>query len=302
MHIAPFTSSLVTIAIPAYNRPELMRRTIDSVLQQNCNHIEILISDNCSPQQAVRDTILAYAAADKRITYFFQEKALAVIEHFDFLLQKANGKYFMWLADDDWLDSNYIDTCMQYLEQHTDYSCACGEALYYNNANEFLHEDGLRTIENNNAKKRMLQYYKNVRLNGYYYSLKRTEQAKDIWLKNEAGFDWQVVASLLYKGKLKVVDNTHTHIMAGGMSASITNMVQHYGMKKNARYFFGFYTAVNCMRDINRNRAYGLMKNRYLFSLRVFAVVYRRTFFWDLYQLKWLLYGMVGKKRKPAAG
>ena len=48
---------------------------------------------------------------DCKIKYYFQQLPIPVIEHFKFVLSQASGEYFMFLADDDWIDANYIEEC-----------------------------------------------------------------------------------------------------------------------------------------------------------------------------------------------
>ena len=49
--------SLVSVIIPTYNRPEYLRKAIASAVRQTYRHIEIIVSDDCSPDnpQAIID-------------------------------------------------------------------------------------------------------------------------------------------------------------------------------------------------------------------------------------------------------
>ncbi|MBU4370171.1 glycosyltransferase [Patescibacteria group bacterium] len=42
---------LVSVGIPTYNRPESLRRTLECITSQTYKNLEIIISDNCSPNQ-----------------------------------------------------------------------------------------------------------------------------------------------------------------------------------------------------------------------------------------------------------
>jgi len=94
---------LVSIAIPAYNRPRLIKKTIESVLGQLYSNIEVLISEDCTPNIEVVEVIEGFAAVDERIRFFRQEKNLGYEKNCDFLLKKAKGEYILWLPDDDLL-------------------------------------------------------------------------------------------------------------------------------------------------------------------------------------------------------
>ncbi|HKR64904.1 MAG TPA: glycosyltransferase family 2 protein, partial [Thermoanaerobaculia bacterium] len=62
------TSPTVTIGMPIYNGASLMRRAIDSVLMQDFQDLEILISDNASTD-ATPALIAEYEALDKRVRH-----------------------------------------------------------------------------------------------------------------------------------------------------------------------------------------------------------------------------------------
>ena len=63
---------LVSIGIPAYNRPIGLSRLIRQVQNQTYANIEIIISDNCSDNIEVKEAALSAAKLDSRINYIRQ--------------------------------------------------------------------------------------------------------------------------------------------------------------------------------------------------------------------------------------
>ena len=114
------SSSLVTVGIPTYNRPEGLERTLASITNQTYQYLEIIISDNFSERPEVLTIIKKYADQDKRISYYVQEKNISIVPNFQFLLDKAQGEYFMWAADDDNWDANFIEVCVKSMEGNKD--------------------------------------------------------------------------------------------------------------------------------------------------------------------------------------
>ena len=53
----------------------------------------------------------------ERIRIYYQNKNRST-ENFKNVLSKANGLFFMWLAQDDWIDSNYIEVIIKYFKQN----------------------------------------------------------------------------------------------------------------------------------------------------------------------------------------
>ena len=108
---------LVSIGMPVYNRPAGLRRALSCLAGQTYRNIEIIVSDNCSPCQNVKNVVDEFMRGDKRISYFRQETSLGIAGNFKFVLEKATGDYFMWAADDDEWDENFIQKCLPDLMQ-----------------------------------------------------------------------------------------------------------------------------------------------------------------------------------------
>ncbi len=115
---------LVTVGIPTYNRAEGLDRTLRSITSQTYRNLEILVSDNCSPNSAVMETALRYANADPRIKYHRQITNIGAVANFFALAELAQGEYFMWAADDDWWDDNFVMESLELLQSHPTASVA----------------------------------------------------------------------------------------------------------------------------------------------------------------------------------
>ena len=64
---------LVSIIIPTYNRAEFLPRAVQSALDQTYTNIEIIIVDDCSPDNT-KEVVKAYQKKDKRIQYLCNKK------------------------------------------------------------------------------------------------------------------------------------------------------------------------------------------------------------------------------------
>lgn len=89
---------LFSILLPSRNRVTLLRRAIQSVLDQDCGDFEIIVADNASEED--------YAGAvqafdDHRIRLVRAAKPLAVHENWRLALSFARGRLIMMLGDDD---------------------------------------------------------------------------------------------------------------------------------------------------------------------------------------------------------
>src|SRR5690349_20837408 len=102
------TLPLVTVGIPTYNRPVELERAARSVLAQDHERLEVLISDNGSADAEVRRVGERIAASDSRVRFVSHETNRGHEFNFQWLLESASGDYFMWLSDDDWIDAGYV--------------------------------------------------------------------------------------------------------------------------------------------------------------------------------------------------
>ncbi len=112
------TQPLVTIAIPTYNRADdYLKQAIESALNQTYRNIEIIVSDNCSPDNT---EVIVKGYADSRIRYFRQAQSLKPNDNFNFCLKQAKGDCFLLLHDDDLIDNDFIEVCVKAANYSTD--------------------------------------------------------------------------------------------------------------------------------------------------------------------------------------
>ena len=118
MSSAPATTfPLVTLAIPTYNRANgYLRQTLRSALAQTYPNIDILVSDNCSPDDTER---FVKSHADARVRYVRHATPLAPNDNFNFCVEQARGDYFLLLHDDDAIDDDFVETCLKAVNYRT---------------------------------------------------------------------------------------------------------------------------------------------------------------------------------------
>jgi glycosyltransferase involved in cell wall biosynthesis len=109
----------VTIGMPTYNAEDRILRSIDSLLAQNFSDFELIISDNASTDNT-QQVCKKAAASDARIKYIRQPENLGQLGNFNYVIQAASGRYFMWAHDDDIYDARFISTLKPILDQNPD--------------------------------------------------------------------------------------------------------------------------------------------------------------------------------------
>lgn len=105
----------VSLGIPVYNGENYLEETIRSVLSQQYNDYELVISDNASTDRTAAIS-KDYAASDGRIKYFRNPKNLGAAPNYNRVFEESSGQYFKWLSHDDLLLPNYISTTLKVIE------------------------------------------------------------------------------------------------------------------------------------------------------------------------------------------
>jgi len=103
---------LVSIGIPTYNRPDGLLRTIKHIASQTYTNLEILVSNNASPNPMVAALLARCAELDPRIRVVNQAENLGLHKNFQYVLNHTQGEYFMWAADDDEWEPTFIAVCV----------------------------------------------------------------------------------------------------------------------------------------------------------------------------------------------
>lgn len=107
-----------SVGIPRYNKPEGLDSLLHDITSQTYTNLEIIISDNFSPYEKEMQAVIAKYIDDPRIKYIRQKENIGAAENFTFVLQQSSGEYFMWAADDDWYEPEFIEKTVSLLENN----------------------------------------------------------------------------------------------------------------------------------------------------------------------------------------
>ncbi|MBP1641184.1 MAG: putative biosynthesis related glycosyltransferase [Bacteroidetes bacterium] len=111
-------NDLVSILIPVYNRKHIVGETIESAINQTYEHIEIIISDNCSTD-GTWEVLLKYAEIDNRIKLFRNDENIGPVRNWKKCLDQATGKYVKILWSDDWMNHDFIEKALLLFDDET---------------------------------------------------------------------------------------------------------------------------------------------------------------------------------------
>lgn len=122
----------ISILVSTYNRPQLLRRALDSVFGQSFTDYELIVIDDCSSKET--SDYLDFIP-DKRLRYIRNEANVGGSKgdrpHMQrFVNDLARGKYFVYLCDDDyWLLTNLLARQVALFEAHPTLAMVTGAQL-----------------------------------------------------------------------------------------------------------------------------------------------------------------------------
>jgi hypothetical protein len=225
--------SLVTIGIPAYNRPDGLERATRSALAQDHSELEVLLSDDASTDRAVEEVASGLASGDPRVRLVRQPRNLGHAGNYQWLLEAARGEYFMWLADDDWIDPGYVGSCVAALRGNPGTLLVCGLARYYRDG-EYLFDERAIDLTADRAGVRLVRYFARVSLNGALFGVARREDLLPVGFPGVVGGDWMLIAALAARGRIRTLAQVHVHRSVSGLGSEPTRLAHSFGMRGRA--------------------------------------------------------------------
>ena len=124
-----------SVTIPAYKR-RFLRDAIESVCQQTYNDWELVIVDDCSPEDLY--AVVAPYLKDGRVTYHRNAKncgAVDVVDNWNICLSYCTGDYVICMGDDDRLLPCCMEEYARLIEEYPDLNV-------YHAATEIIDEQG----------------------------------------------------------------------------------------------------------------------------------------------------------------
>ena len=97
----------VSIIVPIYNASKYLSRSIESILNQSYENLEIILIDDCSTDNS-KEIIKKYALKDTRIKPFYSEVNQGVSKSRNMGLKSVSGDYVVFMDADDYIVPDMI--------------------------------------------------------------------------------------------------------------------------------------------------------------------------------------------------
>lgn len=268
------TVDLVTVAIPTWNRAASLRRALESVLSQDYASLEVIVGDNASEDET--DALRREVEKDPRVRWIKHESNIGALRNFESLLELARGKYFAWLADDDWLSPGYVTRCVSVLSSCDAPAHVVGRAIYRRGGEVVRTEEA--QLDSDQPERRVLDYYRSVQGNPFFYSMCRTEQAgTGLPFAVVHGSDWLHVARLVFLGKALTLSDISLNVtLYDSDDAAQGDHTLGAGWRRMA--FKMLFLPLDAARDVLQHPVYGTLSpwRRRLLAVQCAPLLSRR--------------------------
>lgn len=238
----------VSVIIPNYNHARYLPQRIESVLNQSFRDIEVILMDDCSPDES-RGIIEDYAARDARIRVVYNEQnSGSTFKQWNKGIGLVKGEY-VWIAEsDDFCEPDLLASLLPFLEADPAVVLAYCDSFDIDENNiikatweRFLTEldpmwkhdfvtDGITLV-------RRFMSYRNIIPNASAV-LARTSTLRETGPADETYRvvgDWLFWARLISKGKVAYSAKTMNHFRSHQNNARSKNHVSGSSLEETTR-------------------------------------------------------------------
>lgn len=225
----------VTIGIPTYNRGHSLDAAIASAAGQSHGNLEIILCDNASTDET-GEICAKWVRQDPRVKYHRHSENVGAIANFNSLPGMASGDYFMWLADDDRIASNYVSECLAVHIDHPGTALVSGVSHFITSSGRSAKGVTIEAVSRH-PWLRVFKYLLLVRDNSGFYGLMKSNHARQHPMKARLAGDWLLVMGLAFQGDLRIAHSTSLTRAADGESADFDRLMRSHGHPWLARKF-----------------------------------------------------------------
>lgn len=225
------TNPVLSIGVPVHNGGKFLQKALESILSQTFTDYEIIISNNAS-SDFTEKICKENQNKDNRIKYFHQKQYVDWVENYNFVLEKAKGKYFVWLSADDYWEPTFLEKNIEILDLNQNVVGSTSDVKLFGKMNKNLKP----LVFDNSGKQEKHQYV--IPIKGTYdkkvktflefgwvvnmYSVFRTKILQKSMIKGRPFVvaDFTIILNVLKYGDLEVVDEFLSHRSTEGWTST----------------------------------------------------------------------------------
>ena len=134
----------VSVIIPVYNVEQYLKQCLDSVVNQTFKDIEIIIVNDCSPDNSLQ-IINEYQQKDSRIVLVDLKENVGLGFSRNEGMKVAKGKYITFVDSDDWVTKDYVEILYNTIEKYQ-YDVISPDFYEYDDVKQKISRANIRKI------------------------------------------------------------------------------------------------------------------------------------------------------------
>lgn len=130
-------STLITIIIPTYKRPRLLRRALTSALNQTYSSFQVYVYDNASSDET-REVVDEFMQKDPRVKYHCHSENIGMIGNYECAMSEVRTPYFSLLSDDDVIFPWFLEEAMKGFQSYPDIAFSAASTIIMSEKGEVV--------------------------------------------------------------------------------------------------------------------------------------------------------------------
>jgi glycosyltransferase involved in cell wall biosynthesis len=198
---------LVSVGLPVYNGGQLLPQAIESILSQDLEDLELIISDNGSSDQT-EEICRHYQRRDRRVRYYRSDENLGSLTNFLNVLGLSTSPFFMWASHDDLREKTFMRACFPPLDRDPSVALVYPRTKVFDINSHFLGiaQDRLLT-DQESAQERFKHLIWEIGMCNVFYGIYRSSMLKKISSWGQSLFyDNLALAEIALSGKIVQID------------------------------------------------------------------------------------------------
>lgn len=131
------TNPLVSLCVPTRNRARDLVESLKTIVGQQYDPLEILISDNCSDDDTER-VCRELAASDPRVRYVRHDTNIGLHRNHNFCFDESRGEFMCFFHDHDSRDLDLVATYVRFMQEHPNVGIVCSDWTLMNEVGDVV--------------------------------------------------------------------------------------------------------------------------------------------------------------------
>lgn len=235
-------TSIVKIGMPVWNCEKTVGKAIESILNQDFQDWELLISDNASTDRTL-EICREYSRKDGRIKVVAQNQNIGGWANFLFVSEGLKSKYFKFHAGDDSISPNFLSESVSALEADNSLSGVCAVDFWDYEAQIPSARRTFSIVGSTSIRLEQLKI-NCWQSNGVFYGLFHARLINEIITQDLIDssiqiLDWLLLAIIANRGG--IFRSIESFIQLGSSGASNSGDDTWFSQNKGFRKFFPYY-------------------------------------------------------------